>query len=61
MSRKRFPDGVFSVTHYLPKKKDTDNAKVVLRQQIPITGQKNVSNTVKKNNRGKKRKKYKCY
>ena len=25
MSRKRFPDAVFSVTHYLSKKKETDN------------------------------------
>ena len=51
MSRKRFPDVVFSVTHYLSKKEETDNAKVVLRLKIPITGLKNVSDIVKKQQR----------
>ena len=43
MSRKHAPDGVFSITHSLSKKKENENAKVALRLQISIPLQKKLS------------------
>lgn len=49
MPEKHIPDGAFSVTHYLPKKKITDNKSSPASANTNISAEKNIYITVKVN------------
>lgn len=42
MPKKHIPDGAFSVTHYLPKKKITDNKSSPACANTNISAEKNI-------------------